>query len=52
MTSTEMVEIPRAEYERLKELAHVDRALVEKLKRSFEEIKQGRITEVKPKHAH
>ena len=49
--ATETVTIPRAEYERLKEMSQVDWELVEKLKKSFEDIKHGRITEIKPKHS-
>lgn len=49
--TTETVTIPRAEYERMKEESTVDWKLVEKIKRSFEDIKQGRITEVKPKRS-
>ncbi len=47
--TTETVTVPKAEYERVKEMAKIDVKLVEKLKRSFEDIKQGRISEVKPK---
>ncbi|MBI2142290.1 hypothetical protein HYU15_02240 [Candidatus Woesearchaeota archaeon] len=47
----ETVTIPKAEYERLKKMAEVDWELVEKLKKSFEDIKYGRITEVKPARA-
>ncbi len=48
--ATKTVTIPRAKYERLKEMSQVDWELVEKLKKSFEDIKRGRITEIKPKH--
>ncbi len=41
----ETVTIPKAEYEHLKELAEVDVQLVEKIKRSLEDIKHGRIKE-------
>lgn len=51
MAEAEMVQIPKAEYERLKQMAQVDWELVDKLKRSFEDIKHGRITEIKPKRA-
>jgi len=49
--TTETVTIPRAEYERLKEMSKVDWELVEKLKKSFEDIKHCRITEIKPKRS-
>ena len=46
---TETITIPRIEYEKLKKRAEVDWQLVEKIKRSLEDVKQGRVTEVKPK---
>ncbi len=39
--------IPRKEYERLKEAAEVDVALVRKIKRSLEDVKAGRVREWK-----
>jgi hypothetical protein len=42
------VSIPRKEYEELKKKAEVDQELVNKIKRSLEDIKHGRITEWKP----
>ena len=48
---TETVTIPKSEYIKLKKMAEVDSGLVEKLKRSFEDIKYGRISEIKPKKA-
>ena len=45
----ETVTISRSEYERLKEMSQIDWKLVEKVKKSLEDIKHGRITEVKPK---
>lgn len=45
----EMVTIPRSEYERLKESSQIDWELVEKVKKSLEDVKHGRITEVKPR---
>ena len=45
----ETVTIPRKEYEALKKKAEIDLELVEKIKRSLEDIKLGRITEWKPK---
>ena len=44
-----MVTIPQKEYEELKKATEVDQELVEKLKRSFEDIKHNRLTEWKPK---
>ena len=41
------VTIPEAEYERLKKEAEVDTELVDKIKRSLEDIKYGRISEWK-----
>lgn len=43
------VTIPQKEYEALKKKAEVDWGLVEKIERSLEDIKQGRIKEWKPK---
>lgn len=43
------VTIPKEEYEELKRKAEVDWELVEKIKRSLEDIKHGRISEWKPK---
>lgn len=37
--------IPEAEYQRLKKEAEVDMELVEKIKRSLEDIKHGRVKE-------
>ncbi len=45
--SMETVTISKKEYEKLKKEAQVDQELVEKLKRSFEDIKHGRIREWK-----
>ncbi|MFH1774919.1 MAG: hypothetical protein ABH874_08190 [Methanobacteriota archaeon] len=45
----ETVTIPKEEYEELKKKAEIDWELVEKIKRSLEDIKQGRISEWKPK---
>ena len=39
------VTISEAEYERLKQEAQVDTELVEKIKRSLEDIKHGRVKE-------
>ena len=39
------ITIPEAEYERLKQEAQVDTELVEKIKRSLEDIKHGRVKE-------
>ena len=39
------VTIPEAEYERLKQESQVDTELVEKIKRSLEDIKHGRVKE-------
>ena len=39
------VTISEAEYERLKQEAQVDTQLVEKIKRSLEDIKHGRVKE-------
>ncbi|MBI4451191.1 hypothetical protein HY642_04405 [Candidatus Woesearchaeota archaeon] len=44
----ETITITKAEYERLKDLAEVDWELVDKIKRSLEDIKHGRVTEWKP----
>ena len=41
------ITISEAEYERLKKEAEVDTELVEKIKRSLEDIKHGRISEWK-----
>ena len=41
------VTIPEAEYERLKKEAEVDMELVNKIKRSLEDIKHGRVKEWK-----
>jgi len=46
---TKTVTISKREYTKLKKEAEVDQELVEKLKRAFEDIKHGRITEWKPK---
>ena len=45
-----MIQIPREEYERLKEMSQIDWELVEKIKNSLEDVKHGRITEIKPCH--
>jgi uncharacterized protein (DUF924 family) len=45
----ETVTIPRSEYEELKKKAEVDDALVAKFKESFEAVKQGKVTEWKPR---
>ena len=42
------MEMPKKEYERLKENSEVDRELVAKIKRSLEDIKHGRVREWKP----
>ncbi len=44
----ETVTISKKKYERLKKQATVDKELVAKLKRAFEDIKHGRISEWKP----
>ena len=41
----ETVTIPKEEYERLKREAEVDMELVNKIKRSLEDIKHGRVKE-------
>lgn len=41
------VTIPKEEYERLKKEAEVDMELVDKIKRSLEDIKHGRVKEWK-----
>ena len=41
----ETVTIPKAEYERLKKEAEIDMELVDKIKRSLEDIKHGRVQE-------
>lgn len=45
----ETVTIPKEEYEELKRKAEVDWELVEKIKKSLEDIRYGRISEWKPK---
>ena len=48
----ETVTIPKVEYEKLKkkaEMAEIDYELVEKIRRSLEDVKHGRISEWKPK---
>jgi len=47
--ATEMVQVPKEEYDRLKEMSQIDWELVEKIKNSLEDVKHGRITEVKPR---
>ena len=42
---TETMVITKEEYERLKEASEVDEMLVRKIKRSLEDIKEGRIRE-------
>ena len=49
--TNETVTIPKSEYERLKERSQIDWELVDKIKKSLEDVKYGRITEVKPRHA-
>lgn len=46
VAKTETVTIPRTEYERLKALEKVDRALIEQLVESLEDAKHGRIRRV------
>ncbi len=41
----EMITIPKEEFEKLKEQAEIDYELVEKIKKSLEDIKEGRIKE-------
>lgn len=43
----ETVTIPKKEYQQLKKKAEIDWELVQKVKRSFEDIKHGRIREWK-----
>lgn len=43
----EMISIPKQEFEILKKKAEIDYELVEKIKRSLEDIKEGRIKEWK-----
>lgn len=43
----ETVTIPKAEYERLKKEAEIDMEIVDKIKRSLEDIKHGRVKEWK-----
>ena len=43
----ETVTIPKTEYERLKKDSEVDMELVDKIKKSLEDIKHGRIKEWK-----
>ena len=43
----ETVTIPKTEYERLKKKAEIDMELVNKIKRSLEDIKHGRVKEWK-----
>ncbi len=45
----ETVTISKEEYEELKRKAEIDWFLVEKIKRSLEDVKYGRISEWKPK---
>lgn len=45
----ETVTIPKAEYEKLKKMSEVDEELVAKFRDSFEAVKQGKVTEWKPK---
>lgn len=44
-TEVQTVTIPKAEYEKLKREVKVDTELIEKIKRSLEDIKHGRIKE-------
>ena len=46
----ETVTISKEEYERLKEMSQIDWKLVEKIRKSLEDVKHGRITEIKPSH--
>lgn len=41
----ETITIPKAEYEKLKKEAEIDMELVNKVKRSLEDIKHGRVKE-------
>jgi len=43
---TQMVKVPRKEYERLKKLERVDFDLILQFKRSLEDVKAGRIRRV------
>ncbi len=45
----ETVTISKAEYVKLKEKAEIDEDLVAKFRESFEAVKQGKVTEWKPK---
>jgi len=45
----ETVTISKEEYERLKEMSKIDWELIEKIKRGLEDIKHGRIKELKPR---
>ena len=42
-----MITIPKSEYERLKQMTEIDWKLVNKIKKSLEDIKHGKISEVK-----
>ncbi len=46
----ETVTISKEEYLKLRKMAEVDYELVQKIKRSLEDIKHGRISEWKPKN--
>lgn len=45
----ETVTISKAEYERLKKMSEIDEKLVAKFRESFEAVRQGKVTEWKPK---
>ena len=45
----ETITISKREYQKLKNLEKVDKELVERVKRSFEDVKHGRISEIKSK---
>ena len=43
----ETVTIPKKEYERLKKASKIDKQLVDQIKKSFEDVKNGRVKEWK-----
>ena len=47
--ASETMTISKTDYERLKEMSEIDWELVGKIKKSLEDVKHGRITEVKPR---
>lgn len=47
MSMAETVTIPKEEYKRLKKLEQVDWELVESFKRSLDDVKHGRIRQVR-----